>query len=333
MQTGCWKKLDIDVNFKAPNRSEDLEKSTIQEESKVKESSQTLQMAKKAKSPSQPKDGKDSVNLNAQLAENKEKSRKSPGESSKSNRNEIDKASRRQHSQKSNQTSSTKGQNQRKSNKRSTGNQVKNTTGRSTKSKKQQKRKGNNNNRKSSHSRSLSSKEFASLKPSAVAQVEYFFSVNELVKNVFLRKQMDVEGFLPAMVVFNFPSVLSFGIPYHDLLQSISSRSKIIEVDMENDCLRLKGGEENYKKWLFPNEDGSFGCPKWIKQKQSLDDNQTEITDEKDLKEDVKVIVEMGESGENPLHGKEKQHDKCRLPDLAMTDSDTDQTSTDSDSQ
>ena len=102
---------------------------------------------------------------------------------------------------------------------------------------------------------------------------------------------------------------------------------------MENDCLRLKGGEENYKKWLFPNQDGSFGCPKWIKHKDSLDNDQTEITGEEDLKEDVKIIVEMDESEESLLGGKEKQHCKSSLPDLAMTDSDTDQTSTDSDSQ
>ena len=104
---------------------------------------------------------------------------------------------------------------------------------------------------------------------------------------------------------------------------------------MENDCLRLKGGEENYKKWLFPNEDGSFGCPKWIKQNQPADDNQSEVISEKDMNEDVKVIVEMGESDESLLKEKEKQNKngKSSLPDLAMTDSDTDQTSTDSDSQ
>ena len=30
--------------------------------------------------------------------------------------------------------------------------------------------------------------------------------------------------------------------------------------------MRVKGGEEEYKKWLFPNGDGTFGCAKWIKE-------------------------------------------------------------------
>jgi len=33
-----------------------------------------------------------------------------------------------------------------------------------------------------------------------------------------------------------------------------------------NECVRIKGGEECYKKWLFPNPDGTFGCARWIKE-------------------------------------------------------------------
>ena len=166
-----------------------------------------------------------------------------------------------------------------------------------------------------------------------MTQVEYFFSTNELVKNVYLRKQMDVEGFLPAIIVFNFPSVLSFGVSYDDLLQSISSTSEVIDVDLENDCLRLKGGEENYKKWLFPNGEGGFGCPKWIKQPSSEYQTDSTIEDEnKSSTENVEVVVEIEESEKNSLNDQKDQLDKS-LPDLAMTDSDTDQTSTGSDSQ
>ena len=90
---------------------------------------------------------------------------------------------------------------------------------------------------------------------------------------------MDVEGYLPAAIVFNFPSVLSFSyfVPYYELLEALEE-SERVEVDAVNECLRVKGvcvdeennGEEEYKKWLLPNGDGTFGCPKWIKEPMPL---------------------------------------------------------------
>jgi hypothetical protein len=119
-----------------------------------------------------------------------------------------------------------------------------------------------------------SPEEMEALKLAAVVQIEYFFSTDELVKNIYLRKQMDSEGYLPAAVVFNFPSVLSYCIPYYDLLAAVDRHAQTIEVDFENDCLRLKGGEAAYKKWLMPNPDGSLGCPKWIKEApQCMEEN------------------------------------------------------------
>mmetsp|Transcript_12190 Transcript_12190/g.22849 ORF Transcript_12190/g.22849 Transcript_12190/m.22849 type:complete len:510 (-) Transcript_12190:131-1660(-) len=106
-------------------------------------------------------------------------------------------------------------------------------------------------------------KDLEAMKSAAVKQIEYFFSVDELVKNIFMRKHMDADGFLPAAIVFNFPSVLSYCVPYYDLLEALNM-SKTVEVNFNNECLRLKGGEEQYKKWIFPNPDGTYGCPKWI---------------------------------------------------------------------
>lgn len=108
--------------------------------------------------------------------------------------------------------------------------------------------------------------EMDALKLAVVVQIEYFFSIDELVKNIYLRKQMDSEGYIPAAVVFNFPSVLSYCIPYYDLLAAVDTHAQTIEVDFDNECLRLKGGEAVYKTWLMPNPDGTLGCAKWIKE-------------------------------------------------------------------
>jgi hypothetical protein len=138
------------------------------------------------------------------------------------------------------------------------------------KNKKQTKRKNKSQKKNQANAKGGSNyiptpQELADFKKSAVEQVEYFFSTDELVRNLYLRKQMDVEGYLPAAIVFNFPPVLMYGIPYQELLNALKD-SKYVDVDFENECLRVKGGEEEYKKWLFPNGDGTFGCAKWIKE-------------------------------------------------------------------
>jgi La domain. len=138
-------------------------------------------------------------------------------------------------------------------------------------------------------------KDVAAIRRDAVKQVEYFFSVDELVKNIFMRKHMDVDGFLPAAIVFNFPSVLSYCVPYYDLLEALKV-SKTVEVDFENECLRVKGGEEHYKRWLFPNPDGTLGCPKWIISKGDDDKKESSMNDHfEEKKEDGSPEV-MSES-------------------------------------
>jgi hypothetical protein len=135
-------------------------------------------------------------------------------------------------------------------------------------------------------------REVATLKNAAVKQVEYFFSVDELVKNIYMRKHMDVEGFLPAAIIFNFPSVLSCCVPYYDLLDALKN-SNVVEVDIANECLRIKGGEEQYKRWLFPNADGTYGCPKWI-----IARNDPKEVEEK--KEDCRTQYETDVCEERP---------------------------------
>lgn len=106
----------------------------------------------------------------------------------------------------------------------------------------------------------------------AVKQVEFFFSNDELCRNTYLRNHMDVQGYLPAAIVFNFPSVVMYSVPYDVLLKAFGS-SEILEIDLANETLRLK---ENYEKWLYPNDEGGFGCPRWIKQPSSVDDTAVE---------------------------------------------------------
>uniref|UniRef100_A0A7S4WDV7 HTH La-type RNA-binding domain-containing protein n=1 Tax=Ditylum brightwellii TaxID=49249 RepID=A0A7S4WDV7_9STRA len=95
----------------------------------------------------------------------------------------------------------------------------------------------------------------------AVAQVEYFFSTQELSRNPFIRRHMDLRGYIPAAIIFNFPSVFHYGIPYHHLLAAVKDHSALLIVDEGNQTFRLK---EHWQRWLYPNEDGTKGCAEWI---------------------------------------------------------------------
>lgn len=110
----------------------------------------------------------------------------------------------------------------------------------------------------------LSPAQFEQLKLAVVRQVEYFFSDDELSRNTHLRSNMDSEGFLPAAIVFNFPSIAAYCFPYYDLFAALLEKATFLEIDEANETLRRK---ENYKKWLIPDGKGGFGCPRWIKEK------------------------------------------------------------------
>lgn len=171
-------------------------------------------------------------------------------------------------------------------------------SGTSDKTKKNVSKKKNRSNKnrvelRNAFSYVLSPEEIEALKVAAVIQIEYFFTIDELVKNIYIRKHMDSDGFLPAALIFNFPSVLSYCIPYYDLLGAVDAHAKTIEVDFENECLRLKGGEAAYKKWLMPNPDGTMGCPKWIKEsQQSLHESVADSVDMKRAKKNSNFCVE-----------------------------------------
>jgi hypothetical protein len=96
----------------------------------------------------------------------------------------------------------------------------------------------------------------------AVSQVEFFFSEDELSRNPFIRKNMDCEGYVPAVLIFNFPSIASYSIPFNDLITAMIEKSDRILVDTSNETLKVKG---DWKKWVYPNTEGGMGCPRWTK--------------------------------------------------------------------
>ncbi|KAI1314970.1 La ribonucleoprotein domain member 1 [Mortierella claussenii] len=88
------------------------------------------------------------------------------------------------------------------------------------------------------------------LKAFILQQMEYYFSVENLCKDVYMRNQMDAEGYVPLSLIANFNRVKHLTTD-HSLIKNALKDSKVIELNGDN--IRKKG---DWATWLFPKEDG-----------------------------------------------------------------------------
>ena len=97
--------------------------------------------------------------------------------------------------------------------------------------------------------------------PMLCQQIEFYYSDHNLVKDIYLRQRMDVEGWVPCAMLFDFPRVkqMCFGIEF---LLAACENSTLIEVSHEHEKIRLRQG---WKKWLYPGQDGNMGVPLYTK--------------------------------------------------------------------
>eukprot|EP00563_Minutocellus_polymorphus_P015168 CAMPEP_0181058506 /NCGR_PEP_ID=MMETSP1070-20121207/20858_1 /TAXON_ID=265543 /ORGANISM="Minutocellus polymorphus, Strain NH13" /LENGTH=447 /DNA_ID=CAMNT_0023138067 /DNA_START=215 /DNA_END=1558 /DNA_ORIENTATION=+ len=154
----------------------------------------------------------------------------------------------------------------------------------------------------------LSPAELEQLKVAVVCQVEYFFSDDELCRNTFLRRNMDCEGFVPAALIFNFPSIAAYCFHYYDLLTILSENSSFLEIDQVNETLRRM---DDNRKWLHPNAEGGFGCPRWIKHVEDATPNKPKAkittTESDKIGADAAAADDASSSGSNGT----KDTDSC----------------------
>ncbi|KAF9995317.1 hypothetical protein BGZ65_009031, partial [Modicella reniformis] len=88
------------------------------------------------------------------------------------------------------------------------------------------------------------------LKSFILQQMEYYFSIENLCKDVYLRTQMDSEGYVPLSLIANFNRVKSLTIDTA-LIKAAIKDSNVIE--LSGDKIRKKG---DWATWIFPKEDG-----------------------------------------------------------------------------
>lgn len=81
------------------------------------------------------------------------------------------------------------------------------------------------------------------------------------MRDIFLRQHMDVDGFVPLAFVGSFQAVFAAHQDYPSLLEAMKD-SESVELDAANEKVRLRDG---WQKWLWPNADGGYGVPRYIK--------------------------------------------------------------------
>ncbi|KAI7816764.1 hypothetical protein BC939DRAFT_30819 [Gamsiella multidivaricata] len=89
------------------------------------------------------------------------------------------------------------------------------------------------------------------LKAYILQQMEYYFSVENLCKDVYMRNQMDSEGYVPLSLVANFNRVKNLTTD-HELIKETLKSSK--EIELNGDKIRRKG---DWATWIFPKESGA----------------------------------------------------------------------------
>ncbi|KAJ2899029.1 hypothetical protein GGI21_001237 [Coemansia aciculifera] len=83
------------------------------------------------------------------------------------------------------------------------------------------------------------------------AQVEYYFSVENLCKDIFFRTQMDPEGFVPLTLISGFNRLKTVTTDT-ELIRGALVESERVELSESRDRVRKRG---DWATWLFPKQE------------------------------------------------------------------------------
>ena len=79
-------------------------------------------------------------------------------------------------------------------------------------------------------------------------QIDYYFSLDNLCKDIFLRSKMDDAGWIPVVVIANFNRVRMLTPDLMLIVDSLKD-SSIVEVSKDNAYIRAR---ENHAMWVLP---------------------------------------------------------------------------------
>ncbi|KAJ5428970.1 hypothetical protein N7445_010424 [Penicillium cf. griseofulvum] len=82
-------------------------------------------------------------------------------------------------------------------------------------------------------------------------QLEYYFSVDNMCKDMFLRRRMDSQGFVPLGVIASFKRVKSLTEDF-ELLRHISRQLRTVEYQTGKDGVDRLRPRERWAQWILP---------------------------------------------------------------------------------
>ncbi|CAG8087292.1 unnamed protein product [Penicillium olsonii] len=82
-------------------------------------------------------------------------------------------------------------------------------------------------------------------------QLEYYFSVDNMCKDMFLRKQMDSQGFVPLHVLASFKRVKSLTEDF-ELLRHVARQLRTVEYHTSEDGVDHLRPREKWQQWVLP---------------------------------------------------------------------------------
>ncbi|KAJ6157176.1 Winged helix-turn-helix transcription repressor DNA-binding [Penicillium chrysogenum] len=82
-------------------------------------------------------------------------------------------------------------------------------------------------------------------------QLEYYFSVDNMCKDMFLRKQMDSQGFVPLNVLASFKRVKSLTEDF-ELLRHVARQLRNVECQTGEDGVDRLRPREKWQQWVLP---------------------------------------------------------------------------------
>jgi len=95
-----------------------------------------------------------------------------------------------------------------------------------------------------------------SLSETIVRQVEFYFSVNNLCRDVYLRMRMSQDGWVPLQIICNFNKMKQLTTDKRLILDTLKASSTKLEVDDAKQRLRIKG---DWATWIFPKDEETGG--------------------------------------------------------------------------
>jgi hypothetical protein len=85
---------------------------------------------------------------------------------------------------------------------------------------------------------------------------EFYFSVNNLCRDVYLRMRMGQDGWVPLQIICNFNKMKQLTTDKRLILDTLKAASTKLEVDDAKQRLRIKG---DWATWVFPKDEETGG--------------------------------------------------------------------------